>query len=499
MRRIWTSTRACARHLARSALMLLVAGAAGASLAAQKVPAFPTLPADLPVGEGRTQPCLEQAPGTALCGRFRVYENREARSGRTIDVAFVVLKALQDRGNRDAFTLFNGGPGGPATDGAFVLARALPDIRADRDILLIDHRGTGASGALFCDNPFPGGIRSRFQTIFPLDHLEACRQRLSRRADLTQYNTPNAMDDLSDVVAWLGYSGLDLMGGSYGTREAQVFVRRHPDQVRTVIFNGVAALDDHVYLYHARDLQEALEDVVAECATQDACRRAYPDLASVLASVLTTARDHPHDVTVEGTTLPFGIGPLSYALRGLLYGQAGSVPARLYEAQAGNWQRLANYYVARQAWVGAADDVPAGYHLSTLCAEDINSTTWSDIARETSGTFMGDFLVGAYKRACEQWPAATLPAAFFRSVHSDKPALFLSGGRDPVTPAAGAEAVAKGFPNSIQVVVPNGGHGQGGPCIRAMMVHLIRKGSVTGIDTSCVQSAPPTRFELPGG
>ena len=112
---------------------------------------------------------------------------------------------------------------------------------------------------------------------------------------------------------------------------------------------------------------------------------------------------------------------------------------------------------------------------------------------------MGDFLIGAYKRACEHWPAARLPATFFQPVHSDKPALFLSGGRDPVTPPAGAEAVAKGFPNSVQVVVPNGGHGQGGPCIRAMMVRLIRTGSVAGIDTSCVQAARPTRFEIRGG
>jgi len=495
----WRSVRARARSLVSTALLLLGSGAAGAGVAAQQAPTFPTLPDDFPVGEGRTQPCLGQAPGTVLCGRFRVYENRAARSGRTVDVAFVVLKALEDHGNRDAFTIFNGGPGAPATDGAFVLARALPDIRSDRDILLIDHRGTGASGALSCDNPFPGGIRSRFQTVFPLDHLEACRERLSRRADLTQYDTPNAMDDLSDVVSWLGYTGLDLMGGSYGTREAQVFIRRHPDQVRTVIFNGVAPLDDHIYLYHARDLQQALDGVVAECAAQEACRKAYPDLPSVLADVLATAKDHPKDVMEDGTTLPFGIGPLSYALRGLLYGQAGSVPARLYEAHAGNWQRLADYYVERQAWVGAADDAPTGYHLSALCAEDINPLSWDDIARETAGTFMGDFLIGSYKRACEHWPAATLPAAFFQPVHSDKPALFLSGGRDPVTPPAGAEAVAKGFPNSLQVVVPNGGHGQGGSCIRAMMVRLIRTGSVAGIDTSCVQGAPPTRFEIRGG
>ena len=109
---------------------------------------------------------------------------------------------------------------------------------------------------------------------------------------------------------------------------------------------------------------------------------------------------------------------------------------------------------------------------------------------------MGDFLIAAYKRACDAWPAADLPDDYFTPVRSDKPALLLSGGRDPVTPVSGATAVAKGWPNALHVVVPNGGHGQGGPCIAAMELQLIRTGSTEGIDTSCVRSPPPTEFEI---
>jgi pimeloyl-ACP methyl ester carboxylesterase len=269
--------------------------------------------------------------------------------------------------------------------------------------------------------------------------------------------------------------------------------------VRTVVLNGVAPVDEPVYLYHARDLQAALDNLVAECGSQPACHDAYPDLASVLADVLATATRNPPRVVVEGTSVRFGIGPLSYALRGLLYGQAGSVPARLYEAHAGRWQTLADYYLSRQAWVGASAGVPAGYHLSVLCAEDVDPLTWDDIRSATAGTFMGDFLIAGYKRACDRWPSARLSGDYFRPVRSDAPTLLLSGGRDPVTPSAGAERVAESWPNSVHVVVPNGGHGQGGPCVAAMMRQLIRTASVEGIDTSCVERAPPTRFELPGG
>ncbi len=482
----------------RVALTLVATSVAPA--AAQQGLSFPTLPADLAVGDGRTQPCLDHIQGEAVCGRFRVHENRVTRQGRTIDVAFVVLKALHDRGYTDAFTQFNGGPGVDATPAAPRVDRSPlhSEIRQDRDILLIDHRGTGHSAALLCDNPFPRGIPSRFETVFPLDHVEACRDMLATRADLSQYHTPNAMDDLAELAAWLGYTHLNLSGGSYGTREAQIFARRHPDMVRTVILNAAAPVDVPIYVLHARELQRALDNMVAECGSQPACRQAYPDLQRVLDGVLTTAKENPATVTVEGTTVRFGIGPLSYALRGLLYGRAGAVPARIYDAHEGNWQPLAEYYLGRQAWVGAADGTPAGYHFSALCAEDVDPVGWDDIARQTAGTFMGDFLIGGYKRVCERWPSVKHPPSYFTPVRSDKPALILSGERDPVTPVSTAEIVASGWSNSLHVIVPNGGHGQGGPCINAMILRVIRTASIGGIDTSCAVSPPPTEFVLRG-
>jgi pimeloyl-ACP methyl ester carboxylesterase len=142
---------------------------------------------------------------------------------------------------------------------------------------------------------------------------------------------------------------------------------------------------------------------------------------------------------------------------------------------------------------------PAGYHYSALCAEDVRRLTPELVERATAGTFMGDHLIRGYQQVCERWPAAELPAAFFREVASDKPALFLSGERDPVTPPGPAARVAAGWPHSRHVVVPSSGHGQGGPCVGAMVLELVRSGSVEGIDTRCVSRAAPTRFEISGG
>jgi pimeloyl-ACP methyl ester carboxylesterase len=460
-------------------------------------PEFPDLPVSAAAGEGITASCLPAVAGEAMCGRFRVYEDRDAESGRTVDLAFVVLRALRDVGNTDAVTRFNGGPGAPVTPFAAPLANVLADLRAERDILLVDHRGTGNSGHLACDFPFPGGVESRFGTVFPLDHITLCRDRLSERVDLSQYTSARAMDDLAELTAWLGYAALNLVGGSYGTREVQVFLRRHPTVARTAVLNGVALVQDPLYVHHARFLHDALENLFDECEADEACARAYPDLRGVTAGVMRRARLDPPTVTAGGKAVPFGAGDLSYALRGLLYGQSGSVPALIFGAHRGDWQPLADYYLSRQAWVGSENGTATGYHFSVLCAEDIDPVTRRDIEEATRGTFMGDHLIGGYESVCDLWPSARLGVAHFAPVVSETPTLLLSGGRDPVTPPAQADALAGQLPNSVHVVVPNGGHGQGGPCVQSMIRHLVATGSTEGIDTTCVEEAPPTSFVLP--
>ena len=54
------------------------------------------------------------------------------------------------------------------------------------------------------------------------------------------YTTSIAMDDLDDVRQFLGYSRINLYGGSYGTRAAITFARRHGPVVRSVVLDGVA-------------------------------------------------------------------------------------------------------------------------------------------------------------------------------------------------------------------------------------------------------------------
>lgn len=460
---------------------------APAALAAQQLE-FPSLPADAPAGTGVVEACTApRLVGDARCGVFRVWEDRERREGRTVDIAFVVLEALKPAERaEDPVVLLPGGPGQAFTPVAVPVSRGFPALRRTRDALLVDVRGVGRSQALHCGIPYPGGLRSRFGALFPLDHVAACRDTLAERASLEHYTTASSVDDIEELRAWLGYRRVNLSGGSYGTRVAQVYMRRHPETVRTAVLNGVAPVAEPGYVHHARLLQRTLDGVLAACAADAECSARHPRLDDAAAAMLARFRDAPVEVELDGERVPFHLADLSYALRGLLYGRADELPALIEGAAGGDVLPLAEYYVERTAWFGEPGGV-GGYHLSVLCAEDIDLVT-DDMAREaTAGTFMGSTLIDSYRAACRIWPHARLPASHFEPVTSDIPTLLLSGSLDPVTPPEGAEAVARHLPNALHVVVPGGGHGVSSPCIERMIAELIESGSLDGVDTSCVE------------
>ena len=57
------------------------------------------------------------------------------------------------------------------------------------------------------------------------------------------YTTPYAAEDLEAVRRALGYGRINLDGGSYGTRLALVYLRRHAEQVRSVVLRGISPPD----------------------------------------------------------------------------------------------------------------------------------------------------------------------------------------------------------------------------------------------------------------
>src|SRR5262249_14695479 len=141
-------------------------------------------------------------------------------------------------------------------------------FETDRDIVLIDQRGTGHSNPLDCEDEHVDEDLSAIDT-YPVDRFRACLERL--HADTRLYTTPIAMDDIDEVRQHLGYGAITLWGGSYGTRAALVYLKRHEATVRTVTLDGVAPPDMRLPLYMARDGQRALDRLIDACAADPVC------------------------------------------------------------------------------------------------------------------------------------------------------------------------------------------------------------------------------------
>src|SRR5947209_3456358 len=171
---------------------------------------------------------------TVRCATRAVWEDRTARKGRRIGLNVVVLPALGPDRAPDPVFVLGGGPGEGIAAEAADQVENVASLRTHRDVVLVDQRGTGRSNPLACELYGPGNadLRKLAGRLFPDAEVRRCRARLEKVADLTLYTTPVAMDDLDDVRAWLGYDRIDLVGGSYGTRAAQVYVKRHGEHVR---------------------------------------------------------------------------------------------------------------------------------------------------------------------------------------------------------------------------------------------------------------------------
>ncbi|HKQ74259.1 MAG TPA: alpha/beta fold hydrolase [Blastocatellia bacterium] len=435
------------------------------------------------------QPCrLPRLNEDARCASYEVYEDRAARQGRKISLRLAVLPALDSKPAPDPLFILAGGPGQAATDNAAFFAEVFAGARRQHDLVLVDQRGTGGSHRLGC-HPYGKELQGYFGERFPVAGVKACRSELERQADLRFYTTAVAMDDLDEVRAALGYERINLFGTSYGTRAAQVYLRRYPQRVRSMILKGVMSFD----LFPTPGVERALELLFDDCAADATCRAAYPNIKQEYARVLDRLNQGPMSVeltnpeTGRPEQIKFPRVVLRSTLRGLLQntGAASQTLALLHTAATGDFEPLAKYIVAsRRAF---ADAVAVGMSLSVICTEDVESKPRASVIGPDDLTAV-----------CREWPRGKWEQGDAAPVSSVVPALLITGWLDPATPPRWAEEVAKHLPNSLNVVIRNGSHSYTGlsPCVNEIMTQFVAMGSATGLDTSCVKQIRRPPFKV---
>ena len=436
----------------------------------------------------------------SLCGTLTVPEDPTASAGETIALRVLVVPAVSPNPEPDPLFFLAGGPGQAASEVASTVMRAFDRIHKRRDLVFVDQRGTGASRPLRCPSIDHLSLTEQL-ALDPVEQSAACLAALP--ADPKHYTTSIAMDDLDRVRQALGYETINLYGASYGTRAGLIYMRQHPDAVRTAILDGVAPVQMVLGLHFAEDGHAALQAVFDDCAADAACSGAFPslqaDFESLMAS-LPRSVSFEHARTGETSEMMLDADMVAAGVRGQLYLPTFSslLPLAISDAVQGNFSPLLAQTVGFSE--GLSDSVYDGMQMAVLCAEDVPRLP-EDTAPYTDGTFLGDAVIADLPAMCSGWPSGAPRLDADQPVRSEAPTLLLSGALDPVTPPRWAELAAETLPSSRHLIAPGAGHNVAPlGCVPRLMEAFLDAGSAAELETDCVDAItrPPFFIDFAG-
>jgi pimeloyl-ACP methyl ester carboxylesterase len=460
------------------------------------------------MGSLELKPCTLANSRSAYCTTYTVYENRESRTGRKIDLRVAVVPALlDDERVPDPVIYLAGGPGGAAVNDWPGIGSAFRELNWRHDWLLVDQRGTGGSHRF----DYPSVPAEATSPGLSFEEVETALREWSKTAlekldgDPRFYTTAPAIDDVDEVRAALGYDKVNLYGGSYGATAVQYYLRQHGDTVRTAIMDGGSMVDVPLIELFAPNGQRALDIMFGRCEEDAACNKKYPDVRREMHEVYERLGAGP--VTVDkiidpNTRKPVEVTQDSFAglvrAKLLSAGEAATLPRFIHRAYEGNYEEVARYGLGLQQY--AMSSVGMVMSWSIKCNEAWARYLPEEVEKQGQGTyFLGSELRSAKMSAiaCGIVPDGVVPSDDGVRAKSDVPVLILNGDADPQDPPSNVANAQVELPNSLSIVVPGHGHGviQYG-CLPQVAGAFVDAGTAVGLDTACVEDVPLPRFDV---
>ncbi|MCS6129633.1 alpha/beta fold hydrolase [Shewanella baltica] len=488
-----TNATWCKRMLSVSALMLAMASTAtwASDVKSQQTQAA----ADI---ANNTDTCYVEGVSDRLnCGFVTVPENPNKPDGKQIQVHYVVLPAVKNVNHEEALLAIAGGPGQSAIDNAAGFDAMLSKVRQQRDILLIDQRGTGRSNLLTCDEGAQSPLSFNDDNANTLAETQKCLAKID--ADVTQYGSLNAIKDFEAVRQHLGYKKLHIYGISYGTRMAQLYMRLYPAHLATVTLDGIVPMQQSV-LEIGASIDRGFDLLFKDCQETTACHAQFPELKAEFDQVAASLAKAPvmenvyDPVTGEKTMLTMTRGKFYGSIRMALY-QANVralVPHAIHQAAKHNFQPILGLYSLTIDNAGMA----MGMHASVVCGEDMHRITPA-MREQAQHSFMGRTMLEGLEATCEVWKVPAVDDSFSEPISSDIPTLLLSGEIDPATPPSWGELAMEKLTNAKHFVAPYATHGVAyQSCANNLIADLVRSVSVKDLDGECLKKDVRRSFYL---
>jgi pimeloyl-ACP methyl ester carboxylesterase len=421
-----------------------------------------------------------------------------------------------------------GGPGYPATGSRDDYLALFAPLRARYDVVIMDNRGTGRSGAIDC---------KELQNAPALteSNIGACGRSLGRAAPF--YSTALATDDLAAILDGLATGRVGLYGDSYGTYFAQVFTLRHRELLRSLVLDGadpLAGPDFPWYPHYASAMRDKFN---LACARSPACSALPGTSLDHIAPALARLRAHPFRASVRygaGQTLAFTANASALAI--VMFGGSPAFSAvREVDAAAraftgGDTAPLLRLMAETLGSVDSRDPSRNPQVFSAGLAADVSCQDPPQIfdmrlppvqrvaqrdqviarrkaeAPETYAPFTIDEYRGmpldyTFIDQCVEWPSPPAyppsPLIFPASSYPDVPVLVVSGELDNMTSVADGAVAAAHFPHARHLVIANSFHVNALPRARsecgAVLVRRFLDTLTTG-DEACAAAVPAVRL-----
>ena len=365
------------------------------------------------------------------CAYLYVPENREIKNGRQIRLVLAVFHRPGDLQFSDPVIYLSGGPGLAALESVYLHYEDFNKgvFAAGRDLIIFDQRGLGLSKpALDCPeydmlavNILDGSLDGEeiLKEEIPdliLDSLKACRQSLAEKADLRAYNSVSNADDVEELRQALGYEQINLWGISYGSRLALEVIRRYPQNLRSIILEGVFPPDVDLFSSTLDNFQRSLDLLFESCAENENCSRDYPDLKNVLFMTIERLNNEPkttqitnplsgekYEAKMDGSVLLALVFQILYdsSFRYLL-------PQIIFDASQDNFVLLDKI---RSSLLVTMHYTSRGMYLSVMCSEELSFSSSEmlqaavknhpELASLYSNNLQGELLFDI----CEIWDA----------------------------------------------------------------------------------------------
>lgn len=471
------------------------------------------------------------------CGFVRVPENRAHPNGRTITVAAAVIRTQSPDPRPDPVVFLDGGPSFGAID-SFAPSFYFDDAAyiGDRDVILVDTRGTGLSKPrLGCPEldraevrAFYAGpsINSRVGPIYRRA-IAHCRDRLAGNGiDLAAYNSEESAADLEALRAALGIHRWNLLAWSADGTLALTYMRLYPQALRSAVIDSGMSTQMLWGLDYDRGLAEELDSVFAQCAADAACNSRYPGLRHAFFRMVRRLQSRPVTITFprfkpQPVKLVLdGVGLYADALFNIFPGNKfapNAIPDLLNELWRKTHGELVQVY-REDFGTGpvenshANDAFAQGKSMSYICHDQINFITGTDLKQAAADIppYAPRYLNPGYDLAegfnsflspagCRVWHVGRASEAQYEPVSSQIPTLVLAGEFDGGVPPYIVRQVDVGLSRSYYYEFPGGAHGQlasfnnDSDCARTIAGQFLANPALAP-DSSCIADIPPLDF-----